>query len=168
MSDLRSLLPIVLAADNFPAFPAATPYPTSHPHTNEPYIPFHLTFLDYQNNLPPVGLLRPHILAELQADPTEEGECPWQFYYEAQSRNPDQTNDKDGSEQDAEMELGSDLELEVRCVFFADWVVKGGKDMITRAMQKTVEKWRHEGKFQEALGGMLHSILPTRLCCIPS
>lgn len=134
----RSLLPVVLAADNFPSSPFSDPYPLSNPATGETYTPFHLTFSDYQSQLPPVGLLRPSVLAELQADDRAGNSCPWQFYHSARHGGNDE---------------GDDLDLQVECVFFADWVVEGGREAMDRAMKEVAEKWRGEGKFSEPLSG---------------
>jgi hypothetical protein len=141
-----SLLPVVLAADNFPSHPLHDPYPLSHPQSRDIYTPFHLTFSDYQARLPPVGLLRPSVLAELQADSRDGSSCPWQFHSLARPGM--------GKREDDE---GDELDLEVVCVFFADWVVKGGKRVMGRAMKEVVERWRDEGKFPEPLGGELLS-----------
>jgi hypothetical protein len=61
-----SLLPFVLAADNFPAH--AGTYPSANPTTGEPYIPFHLAAEDVSLGAAPVGLLRPTVLAALEGD----------------------------------------------------------------------------------------------------
>ncbi|TXT12471.1 uncharacterized protein COLE_02881 [Cutaneotrichosporon oleaginosum] len=60
-----SLLPVVLAADNFPACAA---YPSHHPDTGEVYVPFHIAPADHAARLSPVGLLRPAVLAALDGD----------------------------------------------------------------------------------------------------
>ncbi len=133
----RSLLPIILAADNFPSSPKHDPYPLSNPSTKETYTPFHLTFPDFQARLPSVGILRPSVLAELQSDERDDETCPWRFHHSARPSVEDE----------------DELELEVICVFFADWVVKGGRDEMGRVMKETVETWRDEGKFAPALSG---------------
>lgn len=137
LSDItsKSLLPVVIAADNFPGHLYADYFPTFHPVSGERYVPFHLTFADYQARLPPIGQLRPDVLAELQSDERESESCPWQFHSSAEDNKDD------------------DLELQVRCAFFADWVVAGGKDMMGKVMQEAAEKWREEGKFPGPLGG---------------
>ena len=129
-----SLLPIVLAADNFPTTSANELFPLYNPQNAEIYTPFHLTLSDYQNHLPPVGLLRPSVLAELQADTRSGTACPWQFHSTLAS-------DKGESH------------IQVACVFFADWVVKGGREVMHKVMQEVVERWRVEGKFSEPLTG---------------
>lgn len=45
------------------------------------------------------------------------------------------------------------MDLEVKCVFFADWVVQGGKEVMSNVMQDLAERWRGEGKFKENLDG---------------
>jgi hypothetical protein len=137
---MASLLPIVLAADNFPPHPGL--YPSFHPSTEERYIPFHLTFPDHHRGLPPVGLLRPEVVAEMQADERAPDTCPWQFHYVA--RPSDEKGDVQG---------GGELTLEVECVFFADWVVQLGSDGMGRVMNDAAEKWKANGKFSDPLGG---------------
>jgi len=130
-----SLLPVVVAADNFPGHVYADYFPSYHPSLGERYVPFHLTFADYQAQLPAIGQLRPDVLAELQSDERDPETCPWQFHSLAEDNKDD------------------DLELQVRCVFFADWVIAGGKEMMGKVMQDTAEKWKAEGKFPKPLGG---------------
>lgn len=67
MSPIKSLLSVVKAADNFPSSPYTDLYPSSHPTNGERYVPFHLSFQDYQRGLTPIGLLRPHVIEEIQA-----------------------------------------------------------------------------------------------------
>ncbi len=62
---MSSLLPVVLAADNFPACGS---YPTHHPETGEVYVPFHIAPADHAAGLPPVGLLRPEVVESLAGD----------------------------------------------------------------------------------------------------
>lgn len=66
---MSSLLPIVLAADNFPACGS---YPTHHPGTGELYVPFHVAPSDHAAALPPIGLLRPEVLKALEGDAAYE------------------------------------------------------------------------------------------------
>lgn len=132
----RTLLPVVQAADNFPASPYEQYFPRFNPKTGETYTPFHLTFADYQAHLPPVGYLRPDVLKELLSDERDEDACPWQAHSSAMEEGE-----------------GEDLALKVECVFFAEWVVKGGCETMGKVMQGTAEQWRAEGKFPEQLGG---------------
>lgn len=148
---MQSLLSIVQAADNFPAHPSS-PYPTQSPDGSERYIPFHLTFSDFQVSLPPLGLIRPVILAELQAEDEGEVRSPWQFYYTARSSHS-AGKDKEAMEVDEE---GEELDLEVQCVFFADWVIQAGEAKMGEVMQQTAEKWKAAGKFRKQLDGMSH------------
>jgi len=141
----RTLLPIVLAADNFPASPYDQPYPLFNPTTGERYIPFHLTFADYQANLPPVGYLRPEVINDLLSDERDAETCPWQAHSSASG----------AGEEDEDMEL----DLKVECVFFADWVVRAGSEEMGRVMQETAIQWRAGGKFPEQLGGELLVVL---------
>lgn len=71
----------------------------------------------------------------MQEDDRDPLTCPWQFHSSAT-----------GGEDD-------DLELSVRCIFLADWVVQGGCDLISKVMQETAERWRVEGKFDSQLKG---------------
>ena len=130
----RSLLPIVLTADNFPVSSSNEPFPLSNPQTGEIYTPFHLTLSDYQNHLPHVGLLRQSVLDELKADKRSVSACPWGFHITPASEE-------------------GETYVEVACVFFADWVVNGGKEVMHKVMQEEVERWREEGKFSGALLG---------------
>lgn len=157
---MRSLLPIIAAADNFPAHPGR--FPTSHPLTSERYVPFHLTFSDHQRGLAPVGLLRPDVLAEMLADERDAETCPWQFHHVAVPLAPLDKSAETGASDQATPGGGSgdrmdvedeELELQVECVFLADWVVRGGKETMGRVMNETAVRWRDAGKFSEALGG---------------
>lgn len=58
---MPSLLPIVLAADNFPPYSGNTPT-----HSNgERIVPLHLSAEDYRREIKPIGLLRPCIVSAL-------------------------------------------------------------------------------------------------------
>ena len=133
----RTLFPIVAAADNFPACSFADPFPTYNKLADEHLIPFHISFQDFQAHLPPVGLLRPGVVSELQADEREPTTCPWQFHHVARPIGEDD----------------DELQLHVQAVFFADWVVEGGSEVMGRVMQETAERWRSEGKFRGVLDG---------------
>lgn len=148
---MRSLLSIVEAADNLPAHPSS-PYPTHSPDGTERYVPFHLTFSDFQASLAPVGLLRPTVLAELQADDGQEEGSPWQFYLTA-SASGSEAKQKEGNEGMEVDEHGEDLDVEVQCCFFADWVVRQGEEGMSRVMRETAERWKKEGKFAKQLAG---------------
>ncbi|KAK1926269.1 NUDIX hydrolase domain-like protein [Papiliotrema laurentii] len=130
----RSLLPVVMAADNFPSSPLNDPYPVYNPDNGDKYIPFHLTFDDH-HKLPPVGMIRPSVLAAMQEDERDPAICPWQFHSNAIEGEDDT------------------LELSVQCVFLADWVLEGGRSLITQVMQQTAERWRAEGRFPSELNG---------------
>lgn len=47
----KSLLPILLHADNLPVY--TSPFPTVHPLTKKRIVPFYITFKDFQHGLPP-------------------------------------------------------------------------------------------------------------------
>lgn len=131
----KTLLPVVVAADNFPSSPLTDPYPSRNPTTGERLVPFHLTFADHHAALPPLGYIRQEVLAELEQDEREPTTCPWQFHSSAVA-------EEDG-----------DLDLRVECVFFAEWVIEGGSETMGKVMQETAERWREEGKFPGPLGG---------------
>ncbi|WWD06135.1 hypothetical protein V865_004220 [Kwoniella europaea PYCC6329] len=61
-----SLLNIIRSADNFPSF--TTPYPTRHPLNGKRLIPLHLTLKDFQNRLPPIGLVPSDLLKDLKSE----------------------------------------------------------------------------------------------------
>ncbi|EIW67813.1 hypothetical protein TREMEDRAFT_44834 [Tremella mesenterica DSM 1558] len=128
-SQTSTLLDIVAIADNFPPFP--TPYPTHHPITLEPYVPFHLTQEDYQNHLSPVGLVRSPVLDELL-----NLNCPDFLFIRSSSPGEDGRWKND-----------------VDCVCFSSEVVKGGHEEKGRVMQSLAERWRDEGKFMSRLEG---------------
>lgn len=148
---MSTLLHIVEASDNLPAHPSS-PYPTHSADGSERYVPFHLTFADFQASLPPIGLLRPSVLAELQADDGEDEGSPWQFYLTATSSEDDAKTGDEGEVMDVD-EGGEDLDVVVQCCFFADWVIKKGGEEIGQIMQATAEKWRKDGKFKRQLDG---------------
>lgn len=178
---MTSLLPIVKAADNLPPHPHS-PFPTHSPDGAERYVPFHLTFSDFQRNLTPVGLLRPSVVAELQSvgsgsscGPDEDSEqSPFQFYSTATPLGPassERTGDDlkrkrtEASEPPTtENEEDQELELQLGCVFFADWVIEGGSERMSQVMKETVERWRAEGKFPGPLAGQFIGTFSCRLC----
>lgn len=62
----KSLLPILLHADDLPAY--NSPFPTVHPLTKRRIIPFHITFKDFQHDLPPVGLVTMDVVKMLSKE----------------------------------------------------------------------------------------------------
>lgn len=128
---MRSLLPIVATADNFP--PHEGPYPLFHPVSLEKYAPFHLCRADYDSACHPVGLLRPHILIEVQSAVQSSTRAAFEFVEEGK--------------------VGADGEFvnEVKAVHFAEWVVK--EDKMTEIMNDLAVRWRDEGRFPGPLGG---------------
>ncbi|ORX33568.1 NUDIX hydrolase domain-like protein [Kockovaella imperatae] len=173
----RSLLHIVERADNYP-YPPSLPsistsshdpsYKTSPSARN--HIPLHLSFADYLNNLPPVGLLRDQVVQAMQeehssqdenhegtetvADEPSTSQSPWQFYHSTRLvpstlrslKTPSNNDDDDDDEQPT-------YELSPQCVFFADWVLQGGSERLSSVMNNIVSRWRDEGKFKSTLGG---------------
>ena len=136
---MRSLLSVVAAADNFP--PHEGLYPLYHPTTREVYTPFHLSLSDCESDLLPVGLLRPSVLLELQAEVEEHessagaggGAGAFEFVKERKVHHD-----------------GAMLET-IKAVHFADWVIKEKK--MTEVMGKLAEKLRSGGKYLPALRG---------------
>lgn len=154
---MRSLLGIVKAADNFPAHPHS-PFPTHSPDGSERYVPFHLTFADYQAGLPPLGLLRPVVLQELQSEDSEDqgieggNRTPslWQFYSTATAAKSGPGDVNTSGDEDQDMEQ---LDLEVQCVFLADWAIRDGGLAIGREIQRIAERWKKDGLFKKQLDG---------------
>lgn len=148
---MSGLLTIVQAADNLPAHPTS-PYPTHSADGSERYVPFHITFSDFQAGIPPVGLLRPSVLHELQSDDGGEAGSPWQFYLTTKPSASTSKLEKktEGMEVD---EDGEELDVEVQCCFFADWVVQKGGEEMHRCLQQSAERWKKEGKFENQLAG---------------
>ncbi|WOO80194.1 putative protein [Vanrija pseudolonga] len=131
MSTADSLLPVVLAADNFPLHPYH-PYPVRNPLTNEQYIPFHLSPADHALDLPPVGLLRPQILAALLEEHAASGsESPWTFFRADPHRH----------------------DSKIVCVAFSPAVRAKGREAMSKAIADVAAKWKAAGKFPEALDG---------------
>lgn len=120
-----SLLPFVLAADNFPN--SSEPYPTHHPVTKEPYVPFHVSRADYEAALVPVGLIRPEVLRAI-ADIENGPACPFELV------RPDSKD--------------------VVCVAFAPDVLKGGREAMNKAIADIAARWRSDGLFSACLDGM--------------
>lgn len=113
----HSLLPLLQALTGFPSNPShPTPaYPTHSPDRKERYVPFHLTFADYQAGLPPIGVLRPEVVCALQENAqgqqcraggveVREGDevgVLWQFFmaaYPSERRVPEYGKIADGGD----------------------------------------------------------------------
>ena len=134
---MRSLISVVAAADNFP--PHEGLYPLYHPTTREVYTPFHLSLADYEYDLLPVGLLRPSVLLELQAE-VEEHESSAGTGGGAFGFVKERNVHHDGA-----------MVEKIKAVHFADWVIKEKK--MTEVMGKLAEKLRSGGKYLPALRG---------------
>ncbi|ODN97049.1 hypothetical protein I350_08028 [Cryptococcus amylolentus CBS 6273] len=123
----RSLLPVVLTADNFPnyALPPAPP--------PAPYVPFHLTLADFEHSVYPLGLLRLDVLLEMRkynASLVEAGkDAIWGF-----------VDDGKGDE-------SGEWTRETKGVYFEEGVAKSGKEAVSRVMKECVEKWKADGLF---------------------
>lgn len=63
---IKFLLPILLHADNLPAY--NSPFLTVHSLTKRRIIPFHITFKDFQHDLPPVGLVTMDVVKTLSKE----------------------------------------------------------------------------------------------------
>lgn len=129
----KSLLPVVLAADNFPDYPL----PPSPPPF--PYVPFHLTLLDHQAHLQPLGLLRRDVVRAMQSYNSsliEAGKGSiWGFVEEGKG-------DEAGKWQ-----------THVLAVYFKENVASQGKDELGRVMKECVESWKKDGLFPGPLAG---------------
>lgn len=144
---MRSLLPIVAAADNFPPYDGI--YPAAHPVTLEKYTPFHLCRADYEAGLVPVGLIRPAVLLELQAFLDDSVASP-----SSSSRKAFELAERGRIEPDG-------LHVtEVQAVYFAEWAVQEGK--MTEVINDLARRWKDEGKFPGPLGGQSSLMLRTR------
>jgi hypothetical protein len=149
------LLSVIAAADNFP--PYSTAYPTSHPVTHERYVPLHLSLSDYTSDLAPLGLLRPRVIQELYAERERGGvdtESAWTFLWEEDGEGQGHGGERGEGEQGGEVKG-----VRVRCVFFADWVIRQGKEGLDQVMADLVGRWKEQGKFEACLGGE-SSLLP--------
>lgn len=138
---MRSLLPIVAAADNFPSHSGL--YPSSHPTSHEPYVPLHLTAQDHQNHFAPVGLLRKDVILALKEEVNAASglKSAWEILEVSMS-------DESGA-----------IVKQVECVHFAQWVLE--EDKMGEVMNALAGKWRKEGKFPGPLDGELY-ISPSR------
>lgn len=124
-----SLLPIVQAVDNFPPFYET--YPSKGPVTpgsaqQESYIPFHLSFSDFQAGCEPVGLLRENVWTLIQDD--DRDGC-FNLYREERP-------DADG-----------EATLEAVACFFSEKTVQGGEPAMTAAVAHLTQKWKGEARF---------------------
>lgn len=131
----KSLLPVVLAADNFPNY-ALPPSPAP-----SPYVPFHLTLPDYQAHLHPLGLLRPDVVSAMQSynsSVIEAGKSSiWGFVAEGKG-------DEAGKWQ-----------THILAVYFNESVANQGKDELDKVMKECVESWKKDGLFPGPLAGWL-------------
>ncbi|WWC67082.1 uncharacterized protein I206_100989 [Kwoniella pini CBS 10737] len=131
---IRSLLPVVEIADNFPSYDLPPSPPPS------PYVPFHLTLEDYQNNLFPLGLLRQDVLREMKNTSDQykdiHGEGIWEF--QENIGKPD--------------ESGIFLH-EIICVYFNENILKKGKEGLSEIIANVVKGWKDQGKFPGPLAG---------------
>ena len=123
-----------------------------------------------------MGQLRPEVLqvivdeahGEERSAHVEDQESPWQFYHSSRrisSLDQEESGEGEGGgggaggtgdEGEDEGDQGEDdLQLSPQCVFFADWVMAGGKgkETLSRVMNEMVRRWRDEGKFSRILGG---------------
>ncbi|KAL0243978.1 hypothetical protein I308_105241 [Cryptococcus tetragattii IND107] len=129
----KSLLPVVLAADNFPNYALPPSPPPS------PYVPFHLTLPDYQAHLHPLGLLRPDVVSAMQSYNSsliEAGKSSiWGFVAEGKG-------DETGKWQ-----------THILAVYFNENVARQGKDELGKVMKECVESWKKDGLFPGPLAG---------------
>ncbi|WVQ91377.1 hypothetical protein IAS59_005175 [Cryptococcus gattii] len=132
----KSLLPILLHADNLPAY--NSPFPTVHPLTKRRIIPFHITFKDFQHDLPPVGLVTMDVVKMLSK---EKGLKLFQITRTVKSCP---RAGKEGSCRKEEQ----------------DEVNAKGKKGRTECVSRILNRWRVEGKFPKAMKLWMDEMFP--------
>lgn len=158
----KSLLPILLHADNLPVY--TSPFPTVHPLTKKRIVPFYITFKDFQHGLPPVGLVTMDVVKMLSK---EKGIKLFQNAREVKScsQADREGNGKacpDGNCRKKEHEGGKTkkaFKLTIKSVYFTDEVNAKGKKGRTECVTRILNSWRAEGKFPQAMKRRLLSPL---------
>ncbi|EAL18092.1 hypothetical protein CNBK1130 [Cryptococcus deneoformans B-3501A] len=137
----KSLLPILLHADNLPVY--TSPFPTVHPLTKRRIVPFYITFKDFQHGLPPNAR---KVKSCSQADREGNGKaCP------------------DGNCRKKEHEGGKTkkaFKLTIKSVYFTDEVNAKGKKGRTECVTRILNSWRAEGKFPQAMKLWMDEMFP--------
>lgn len=162
-----SLLPILLQADNLPAY--TSPFPTVHPLTKRRIVPFHITFNDFQHGLPPVGLVTMDVVKTLSK---EKGIKLFQIAREVKrcSQAGKEGNCKacpDGNCRKKEQgggKMKKAFKLTVKSLYFTDEVNAKGKKGRTDCVARILSGWRAEGKFPQAMKRRLLSPLSIFTC----
>lgn len=157
-----SLLPILLQADNLPAY--TSPFPTVHPLTKRRIVPFHITFNDFQHGLPPVGLVTMDVVKMLSK---EKGIKLFQIAREVKRcfQAGKEGNCKacpDGNCRKKEQgggKMKKAFKLTVKSLYFTDEVNAKGKKGRTDCVARILSGWRAEGKFPQAVKRRLLSPL---------
>lgn len=135
---MSSLLDIINIADNLP-LQTITPRPIESPDGSERYVPFHVSHADFNAGIPPMGLLRPQVVYELQEAMKERADGFLVFHQESGPTSHSETQDSKPAD--------------IICVCFADWAVERGGQEMEKLLQHVVMKWKEEGKFASQLGG---------------
>ena len=148
---IRSLLPVVQDANDFPPHPHS-PYPTHSPDGSERYVPLHLTLADYHAACPPLGLLRPHVVEELLAHRP--------LNVEGQLSELTEAEDAGQEAKEAKVWQSFGIEGRVDCIYFDQAVLKKGPDGISAVMAEMVNQWKRDGKFSKPLLGKLCPLFP--------
>ncbi|WVQ80405.1 hypothetical protein IAT38_002510 [Cryptococcus sp. DSM 104549] len=158
---IKSLLPLLLEADNFPIF--NTPWPTVHPLHRSRLIPFHVSIKDFQRGLPPLGIIQRDVLKALRgADGIQFLTVAQEVKGAQKCKNGKGLCKADGRCGEGECRIMEEegkngekrknvYKMTTLCVFFSDEVNAKGKEGRTEAMDKVMRKWKEEGKFPEAL-----------------
>ncbi|ODO01930.1 hypothetical protein L198_02660 [Cryptococcus wingfieldii CBS 7118] len=158
----QSLLPLVIQADHLPAYHA--PYPSRHPITKQRIVPLHISFQDFQNGLPPVGLITKPVLKAL------EKEQALKFFSLAKEIKSCDIK-KDGRrvecgacseclQKQKQDKSRAAYKLSVLCVFFAEEINEKGKEARTEAMADILNRWKAEGRFPEATKLWMDELFP--------
>lgn len=134
-----SLLPFVLAADNFPSHDGS--FPRYHPETREPYTPFYLSAVDAEAYvpIPPVGLLRRAVLEallhEMEARFGDDvAQWPFEFIRD-------------------ECIVADDDKDQIVAVAFSSVTLAKGVSGMNEIIAATSRKWKDNGMFAAALDG---------------
>ncbi|KAE8543060.1 hypothetical protein D1P53_000547 [Cryptococcus gattii VGV] len=151
----KSLLPILLHAGNLPVY--NSPFPTVHPLTKRRIIPFHITFKDFQHDLPPVGLVTMDVVKMLSK---EKGITPFQITRKVKSCP---RAGKEGSCRKKEQggkKTKKAFKTTVMSVCFTDEVNAKGKKGRTECVSRILNRWRVEGKFPQAMKLWMDEMFP--------
>ncbi|OWZ49132.1 hypothetical protein C361_02051 [Cryptococcus neoformans Tu259-1] len=158
-----SLLPILLQADNLPAY--TSPFPTVYPLAKRPIVPFHITFKDFQHGLPPVGLVTMDVVKMLSK---EKGIKLFQIAREVIrcSQAGKEGNCKAypdgncGKKEQGGGKMKKTFKLTVKFLYFTDEVNARGKKGRTECIARILSDWRAEGKLPQAMKLWMDEMFP--------